>query len=166
MTRSQFTSISSPYFRSEDEEDVGGPVTTYITEKEKEKQKQEKNSPAKDMSRALVIAGPGMRRKHSYYHDTATTTPLEDIAEVDSVLEKESVHNQSSSFCADETEETLVEIDGLLFKEKEVDIEVSDSGEDDADADSAPLSDAEERGGGGVRRRRTVRVVIRSRAFV
>lgn len=52
--------------------------------------------------------------------------------------------------------------DTTHVKEKEVDIEVSDYESDDGDiasvVDAAP--------GGGIRRKRTIRVVIRSRAFL
>ena len=57
--------------------------------------------------------------------------------------------------------ETLVEIDGELYKEKEVEIEVSDS-----EAGSDAESDAGPQDGCGVKRKRTIRVVIRSRAFI
>lgn len=145
--------------------------------------------PTKPRSRALVIAGAGMRRKHSY--DTGVGL-LEDIEEVASVLETEpSVRNQAFPAEAQDEEqneeqyenkddyhqdedvyhadqdlpedETLVEVDGELYKEKEVEIEVSDS-----ESDSNPNSDAESVGDRpcGVRRKRTIRVVIRSRAFI
>ena len=57
--------------------------------------------------------------------------------------------------------ETLVEVDGELYKEKEVEIEVSDS-----EAGSDAESDAGPQDGCGVKRKRTIRVVIRSRAFI
>lgn len=173
MTRSQVTPISSPYFRREAVEDVGGPVTTFTQVKEKEKERStvvitEKEKP-RSLSRALVIAGAGMRRKHSY--DTGVGL-LEDIEEVESVLEKDSVLNQAflvegaDEDYIEEGEveddlETLVEVDGELYKEKEVEIEVSDS-EPPSDVES----DAGPHGGCGVKRKRTIRVVIRSRAFI
>ena len=159
MTRSQFTN-SSPYFRREVEEDVGGPVTTY----RKEKQEEEKSTVPKKWSRALVIAGTGMRRKHSY--DTGVGM-LEDIEEVASVLETEpSVRDQAfleeaEDYPEEGEDETLVEVDGELYKEKEVEIEVSDS-DPDSDAESVSLP----QDGCGLRRKRTIRVVIRSRAFI
>ena len=175
MTRSQITPISSPYFRREAVEDMGGPVTTFTKEREEvtvaitqEKEKEK----AKPMSRALVIAGAGMRRKHSY--DTGVGL-LEDIEEVESVLEKDSVLGQAfldedadeegaDHEFLDEVEddnETLVEVDGELYKEKEVEIEVSDSEpESDAESDAGPQD------GCGIKRKRTIRVVIRSRAFI
>jgi myosin protein heavy chain len=110
-----------------------------------------------------------MRRKHSY--DTGIGQ-LEDIEEVDSVLEKDSVLEQA--FLEEEADEefpdiveeeddneTLVEVDGELYKEKEVEIEVSDS-----EAGSDAESDAGPQDGCGVKRKRTIRVVIRSRAFI
>lgn len=200
MTRSQVTPISSPYFRREAVEDVGGPVTTIKFEKKKmlmleEEQKEEYGDEHKEKqknthtvtidtserkststpastptstSRALVIAGLGMRRKHSY--DTGVSL-LEDIEEVDSVLEKDSVLSQA--FLDDDLnedegeEETLVEINGELFKEKEVEIEVDDDeGSDWEGWGSEGDADAGGAGATGLKRKRTVRVVIRSRAFI
>ena len=169
MKRSQVTPISSPYFRSEEVEDVGGPVTTF-TQKEESTvviKKQKENEKAKPTSRALVIAGAGMRRKHSY--DTGVGL-LEDIEEVDSVLEKDSVLGQAflsegaeEDYLgeAEDDNETLVEVDGKLYKEKEVEIEVSDS-----EPESDTESDAESQEGCGVKMKRNIRVVIRSRAFI
>lgn len=173
MTGSQVTSISSPHFRREAVEDVGGPVTTFTHAREQDKRKDsvvtiEKEQPS-NTSRALVIAGAGMRRKHSY--DTGVGR-LDDIEEVDSVFEKDSVLNQAfleegaedDYIEEDEVEddnETLVEVDGELYKEKEVEIEVSDS-----EPPSDTESDAGPQDGCGVKRKRTIRVVIRSRAFI
>ncbi|KAJ4383659.1 hypothetical protein N0V86_001714 [Didymella sp. IMI 355093] len=158
-------------------EDVGGPVTTFTQIAEEEKGKNTvtiiEKGRQEPSSRALVIAGAGMRRKHSY--DTGVGL-LEDIEEVESVLEKDSVLNQAfldegvdehyseEDEVEDEVEddmETLVEVDGELYKEKEVEIEVSDS-EPPSDAES----DAGPQDGCGVKRKRTIRVVIRSRAFI
>ncbi|OSS49448.1 hypothetical protein B5807_05474 [Epicoccum nigrum] len=109
-----------------------------------------------------------MRRKHSY--DTGIGQ-LEDIEEVDSVLEKDSVLEQAfleeeadkefPDIVEEDDNETLVEVDGELYKEKEVEIEVSDS-----EAGSDAESDAGPQDGCGVKRKRTIRVVIRSRAFI
>ncbi|KAF1931919.1 uncharacterized protein M421DRAFT_323221 [Didymella exigua CBS 183.55] len=110
-----------------------------------------------------------MRRKHSY--DTGVGL-LEDIEEVESVLEKDSVLNQAfldgdadedymEAEGGEDDMETLVEIDGELYKEKEVEIEVSDS-EPPSDVES----DAGPQDGCGIKRKRTIRVVIRSRAFL
>ena len=175
MTRSQVIPISSPHFRREEVEDVGIPVTTYTYHEEERNISPRtvtttETSRATSTSRALVIAGAGMRRKHSY--DTGIVQ-LEDIEEVDSVLEKDSVLEQA--FLEEEADEefpdiaeeeeddmeTLVEIDGELYKEKEVEIEVSDS-----EAGSDAESDAGPQDGCGVKRKRTIRVVIRSRAFI
>ena len=119
---------------------MGGPVTTYAYQEEERNifprtVTTTETSRASSTSRALVIAGAGMRRKHSY--DTGVVQ-LEDIEEVDSVLEKGSVLEQA--FLEEEADEefpdiveeeddneTLVEVDGELYKEKEVEIEVSDS---------------------------------------
>jgi myosin protein heavy chain len=153
---------------------VGGPVTTYAYQEEERNifprtVTTTETSRASSTSRALVIAGAGMRRKHSY--DTGIGQ-LEDIEEVDSVLEKDSVLEQA--FLEEEADEefpdiveeeddneTLVEVDGELYKEKEVEIEVSDS-----EAGSDAESDAGPQDGCGVKRKRTIRVVIRSRAFI
>jgi hypothetical protein len=153
---------------------VGGPVTTYAYQEEERNifprtVTTTETSRASSTSRALVIAGAGMRRKHSY--DTGIVQ-LEDIEEVDSVLEKGSVLEQA--FLEEEADEefpdiveeeddneTLVEVDGELYKEKEVEIEVSDS-----EAGSDAESDAGPQDGCGVKRKRTIRVVIRSRAFI
>jgi hypothetical protein len=153
---------------------VGGPVTTYAYQEEERNAfpstvTTTETSRATSTSRALVIAGAGMRRKHSY--DTGIGQ-LEDIEEVDSVLEKDSVLEQA--FLEEEADEefpdiveeeddneTLVEVDGELYKEKEVEIEVSDS-----EAGSDAESDAGPQDGCGVKRKRTIRVVIRSRAFI
>jgi len=153
---------------------VGGPVTTYAYQEEERNVfpstvTTTETSRATSTSRALVIAGAGMRRKHSY--DTGIGQ-LEDIEEVDSVLEKGSVLEQA--FLEEEADEefpdiveeeddneTLVEVDGELYKEKEVEIEVSDS-----EAGSDAESDAGPQDGCGVKRKRTIRVVIRSRAFI
>ena len=174
MTRSQVIPISSPHFRREEVEDVGGPVATYAYQEEERNifprtVTTTETSRASSTSRALVIAGAGMRRKHSY--DTGIVQ-LEDIEEVDSVLEKGSVLEQA--FLEEEADEefpdiveeeddneTLVEVDGELYKEKEVEIEVSDS-----EAGSDAESDAGPQDGCGVKRKRTIRVVIRSRAFI
>lgn len=153
---------------------MGGPVTTFTHAKEQDMRKdsvvtvteQEKSSTT---SRALVIAGAGMRRKHSY--DTGVGV-LEDIEEVDSVFEKDSVLNQAfleegadedymREDGVEDDMETLVEVDGELYKEKEVEIEVSDS-----EPPSDTESDAGPQDGCGVKRKRTIRVVIRSRAFI
>ena len=175
MTGSQITSISSPHFRREAVEDVGGPVTTFTHVEEQKREKNtvatiaEQEKPTTTASRALVIAGAGMRRKHSY--DTGVGL-LEDIEEVDSVFEKDSVLNQAfleegadeDYMEEDEVEddnETLVEVDGELYKEKEVEIEVSDS-----EPPSDTESDAGPQDGCGVKRKRTIRVIIRSRAFI
>lgn len=181
MTRSQVTSISSPHFRREAVEDVDGPVTTVAYAREQKREKNtvatitEQEKPTPTASRALVIAGAGMRRKHSY--DTGVGL-LEDIEEVASVFEKDSVLNQAFlEEAADDEDhvehddddgdieddnETLVEVDGELYKEKEVEIEVSDS-EPPSDTDSDAGGPQE---GCGLRRKRTIRVVIRSRAFI
>jgi len=153
---------------------VGGPVTTYAYQEEERNifprtVTTTETFRASSTSRALVIAGAGMRRKHSY--DTGIVQ-LEDIEEVDSVLEKGSVLEQA--FLEEEADEefpdiveeeddneTLVEVDGELYKEKEVEIEVSDS-----EAGSDAESDAGPQDGCGVKRKRTIRVVIRSRAFI
>ena len=153
---------------------MGGPVTTYAYQEEERNifprtVTTTETSRATSTSRALVIAGAGMRRKHSY--DTGIGQ-LEDIEEVDSVLEKDSVLEQA--FLEEEADEefpdiveeeddneTLVEVDGELYKEKEVEIEVSDS-----EAGSDAESDAGPQDGCGVKRKRTIRVVIRSRAFI
>lgn len=153
---------------------MGGPVTTYAYQEEERNifprtVTTTETSRASSTSRALVIAGAGMRRKHSY--DTGVVQ-LEDIEEVDSVLEKGSVLEQA--FLEEEADEefpdiveeeddneTLVEVDGELYKEKEVEIEVSDS-----EAGSDAESDAGPQDGCGVKRKRTIRVVIRSRAFI
>lgn len=153
---------------------MGGPVTTYAYQEEERNifprtVTTTETSRASSTSRALVIAGAGMRRKHSY--DTGIVQ-LEDIEEVDSVLEKGSVLEQA--FLEEEADEefpdiveeeddneTLVEVDGELYKEKEVEIEVSDS-----EAGSDAESDAGPQDGCGVKRKRTIRVVIRSRAFI
>jgi hypothetical protein len=156
---------------------VGGPVTTYAYQEEERNifprtVTTTETSRATSTSRALVIAGAGMRRKHSY--DTGIVQ-LEDIEEVDSVLEKDSVLEQAfleeevdeefPDIVVEEEEEddneTLVEVDGELYKEKEVEIEVSDS-----EAGSDAESDAGPQDGCGVKRKRTIRVVIRSRAFI
>lgn len=150
---------------------MGAPVTTFTQQEEGSKVLRtvattEKSRPV-STSRALVIAGAGMRRKHSY--DTGVGL-LDDIEEVDSVLEKDSVLEQA--FLDEETyesypsieeddNETLVEVDGELYKEKEVEIEVSDS-EPESDVESL----AGPQDGCGVKRKRTIRVVIRSRAFI
>ncbi|KZM22403.1 ATP binding [Ascochyta rabiei] len=150
-----------PYFRREVEEDVGGPVTTL-----KEEMKKQEGTVAAVKPRALVIAGAGMRRKHSY--DTGVGL-LEDIEEVESVLEKDSVLNQA--FLGEDYEEneeeqgedeTLVEVDGELYKEKQVEIDVTDS---EPETDNESLAEPQE-DGCGVKRKRTIRVVIRSRAFI
>lgn len=153
---------------------MGGPVATYAYQEEERNifprtVTTTETSRASSTSRALVIAGAGMRRKHSY--DTGIVQ-LEDIEEVDSVLEKGSVLEQA--FLEEEADEefpdiveeeddneTLVEVDGELYKEKEVEIEVSDS-----EAGSDAESDAGPQDGCGVKRKRTIRVVIRSRAFI
>ena len=153
---------------------MGGPVTTYAYQEEERNifprtVTTTETSRASSTSRALVIAGAGMRRKHSY--DTGIVQ-LEDIEEVDSILEKGSVLEQA--FLEEEADEefpdiveeeddneTLVEVDGELYKEKEVEIEVSDS-----EAGSDAESDAGPQDGCGVKRKRTIRVVIRSRAFI
>ena len=156
MTRSQFPTISSPHFRREVEEGVGGPVSNLTKMKG-----EEKSTVTTGKSRALVIAGAGLRRKHSY--DTGVGL-LEDIEEVESVLEKDSVLQQAflrESYLGEGEDETLVEVDGELYKEKEVEIEVSDS-----EFDSEGVLDAEPEDGCGIRRKRTIRVVIRSRAFI
>jgi hypothetical protein len=173
LTGSQVTPISSPYFRREAVEDVGGPVTTFTQIAEEGKGKNTvtiiERGRQEPSSRALVIAGAGMRRKHSY--DTGVGL-LEDIEEVESVLEKDSVLNQAfldegvdedypEEHEVEDDMETLVEVDGELYKEKEVEIEVSDS-EPPSDAES----DAGPQDGCGVKRKRTIRVVIRSRAFI
>ena len=153
---------------------MGGPVTTFTYQEEERKTisgtvtTSEKSRPM-SRSRALVIAGAGMRRKHSY--DTGVGL-LEDIDEVDSVLEKESVLEQSFVQAGadagyldvegrEDDMETLVEVDGELYKQKEVEIEVSGS-EPGSDVES----DAGPQDGCGVKRKRTIRVVIRSRAFL
>ena len=131
---------------------MGGPVTTYAYQEEERNifprtVTTTETSRASSTSRALVIAGAGMRRKHSY--DTGVVQ-LEDIEEVDSVLEKGSVLEQA--FLEEEADEefpdiveeeddneTLVEVDGELYKEKEVEIEVSDSeAGSDAESDAGP----------------------------
>lgn len=153
---------------------MGGPVTTYAYQEEERNifprtVTTTETSRASSTSRALVIAGAGMRRKHSY--DTGIVQ-LEDIEEVDSVLEKGSVLEQAfleeeadeefpDIVEEDDDNETLVEVDGELYKEKEVEIEVSDS-----EAGSDAESDAGPQDGCGVKRKRTIRVVIRSRAFI
>lgn len=185
MTRSQIIPISSPHFRREEVEDAGDPVTTTFTFQEGNETTipptltTTQTAQAPSSSRALVIAGAGMRRKHSY--DTGVGL-LEDIEEVDSVLEKDSVLGQAfldededeaidednNDFLEDIDEvedddmETLVEVDGELYKEKEVEIEVSDS-EPGSDVESDAGSPQD---GCGVKRKRTIRVVIRSRAFI
>ncbi|KAL1656175.1 class II myosin [Didymella pomorum] len=154
-------------------EDVGGPVATFTHAREQDKRKDSvvtigKEQPS-NTSRALVIAGAGMRRKHSY--DTGVGR-LDDIEEVDSVFEKDSVLNQAfleegaeenymEESEVEDDNETLVEVDGELYKEKEVEIEVSDS-----EPPSDTESEAGQQDGCGVKRKRTIRVVIRSRAFI
>lgn len=159
---------------------MGGPVTTYTQQEEGNKVPRtvtttEKSKPV-STSRALVIAGTGMRRKHSY--DTGVGL-LDDIEEVASVLERDSVlehafldegadaeyqdiqQQQQQQQEEDDDNETLVEVDGELYKEKEVEIEISDSEpESDVESEAGPQD------GCGVKRKRTIRVVIRSRAFI
>lgn len=158
---------------------MGGPVTTLTQQEEGNKfpstvTTTQRSNPV-STSRALVIAGAGMRRKHSY--DTGVGL-LDDIDEVDSVLERGSVFERGSvleqAFLderadpdyldgkeGEDDNETLVEVDGELYKEKEVEIEVSDS-----EFESDVESEAGSRDGCGIKRKRTIRVVIRSRAFI
>jgi hypothetical protein len=144
LTRSQFT-YSSPHPQIEAVEDAGGPVTT--------PKKEDKNTVTTTRPRS-VIAGLGMRRKHSY--DT-NVVQLEDIEEVDSVMEKDSVLGRDF---LEEGDETLVDIDGELYKEKEVEIDVTDSEYESEQEDDEPQQ------GCGIKRKRTIRVIIRSRAFI
>jgi hypothetical protein len=141
LTRSQL-SYSSPHPTVEAVEYVGGPVTT--------RKKEEKSTVTTEKQRP-AIAGFGMRRKHS-----AGIVHLEDIEEVDSVLEKDFLTEEAEA----EGEETLVDIDGELYKEKEVEIDITDS-EPESDVEND-----ESQEGCGVKRKRTIRVIIRSRAFI